>query len=173
MSAIKLHDESNEASREEGDLSKLYNNSANSAVNPGLVLNNASSVALPHNKSMAIRSKISLESSQPPKKPNMKLKGIYYEKMKKRERLAKREFFLQESYKFGKKNASDAQFESPKHQSSEKKNLKKMESRYQAINKRDSPLSRLTQSSQLKIAQALSDHLSEQFQKFSGKREKE
>ena len=48
-----------------------------------------------------------------------------------------------------------------------------MESRYQAINKRDSPLSRLTQSSQLKIAQALSDHLSEQFQKFSDRREKE
>lgn len=93
--------------------------------------------------------------------PNMKLKGFYHEKMKKRDRLAKQEFLLQESYKFGKKNASDAEYElskSPK-RSSGKKQIRKLESRYQLVNKsKDSPQNK---SSQRKIALALSDHLSE------------
>jgi len=95
------------------------------------------------------RSKISLNTSiHNPTKPNMKLKGYYYDKMKKRERVAKREF--SESYRFGKKNASDIKYESPE-KPLEKVTLKKTVSKYLALKKKqnESPMSRLSQTSQL------------------------
>ena len=74
----------------------------------------------------------------------MKLKGFYYDKMKKRERVSKRDQSLQESYRFGKKNASDIKFESVPVE--EKKTLKKTVSKYLALKKKqnESPLSRMS-----------------------------